>query len=84
MVINPAAVQQAYQELRSRGQVPCFLVTEPESYHDSRCAFGLADDDILQIAGMMVLPRHPEFGTDLDSSFLIYSVDSELAPGWKD
>lgn len=80
MVINPAAVQRAYYELRSRGQVPCFLVTEPESYRDSRCAYGLAYDDILQIAGMMVLPMEPQYGTDLDSSFLIYSVDSELDP----
>ena len=79
MVINPAAVQRAYHELRCRGQVPCFLVTEPESYRDSRYAYGLAYDNILQIAGMMVFPVEPEFGTDLESRFLIYSVDSELA-----
>ena len=79
MIINPAGIQRASHELRSRGQVPCFVATAPQNYHDSRCAYGLADDDILQIAGMLVLPADWYTDVDTGASFLMYSVDSELA-----
>ena len=66
--------------MRARGQVPCFVATAIENYHDSRLAYGLEDDDILQIAGMMVVPTESD-GPDASPAFLMFSVDSELAYG---
>ncbi len=81
MVISPSAIQKVAYELRSRGQVPCFVATAPEDYHDSRCAYGLADEDILQIAGMMVLPIYSPTAMDTPGSFLMITMDSELVHG---
>ncbi len=81
MVISPLAIQKATYELRSRGRVPCFVVTAPEDYHDSRCAYGLDDEDILQIAGMMVLPVYSPPAMDTCGGFLMFSVNSELVHG---
>ena len=81
MVISPSAIQNVAYELRSRGQVPCFVVTAPEDYHDSRCAYGLADEDILHIAGMMVLPVDSPPAMDTPGGFLMFTIDSELVHG---
>ena len=81
MVISPSAIQNATYELRSRGQFPCFVATAPEDYHDSRCAYGLADEDILQIAGMMVLPIYSPPAMDTPGSFIMFTMDSELVHG---
>ena len=81
MVISPLAIQKVAYELRSRGQVPCFVATAPEDYHDSRCAYGLAAEDILQIAGMMVLPVDSPTAMDRRGGFRMFTVDSELVHG---
>ena len=81
MVIRPLAIQKVAYELHSRGQVPCFVVTAPEDYHDSRCAYGLADEDILQVAGMMVLSVDSPPAMDTTGGFLMFTMDSELVHG---
>jgi hypothetical protein len=79
MVIHPTSVHRACIELQARGQVPCFVTTAVENYLDSRHAYGLEDDDILQIAGMMVVPSDSD--GEFSPAFLMFSVDSELAYG---
>ena len=81
MIISPSAIQSVAYELRSRGQVPCFVAAAPEDYHDSRHAYGLADEDILQIAGMMVLPVDSPTAMDTPGGFLMFTMDSELVHG---
>ena len=81
MIIHPTSVHRACIELRARGQVPCFVATAVENYLDSRFAYGLEDDDILQIAGMMVVPTESDGEPESSPAFLMFSVDSELAYG---
>ena len=78
MIISPSRVRLACQELRSQGQVPCFVATAPHNYHESRIEYGLTDNDILQIAGLLVLPTESAISLESAASFLLYSVDSEL------
>ena len=74
-------MHRARIELQARGQVPCFVATAVENYLDSRLAYGLEEDDILQIAGMMIVPTESEGGGEPSPAFLIFSVDSELTYG---
>ena len=74
-------MHRARIELQARGQVPCFIATAIENYRDSRLAYGLEDDDILQIAGMMIVPTESDADGEPSPAFLMFSVDSELTYG---
>ena len=81
MIIQPKAIENAVSELRARGLVPCFLMTSAQHYYDSRSAYTLAENDLLQIDGLLVLPDCCPMQSDERSEFLVLCVESELAFG---
>ena len=74
-------MHRARIELQARGQVPCFIATAVENYRDPRLAYVLEDADILQIAGMMIVPTESDADGEPSPAFLMFSVDSELTLG---